>query len=244
MRLKALGLACAIGGMIIGSTAASAAPTFDFTDSAVAGGIGGTSYDITQGNIKITLSTVQGDLTFNDPFDGDVCPAVLECDGDGIGIISDEVQQIGENGDSQSLKVEFFDATTGDALKVLVESIAFLDMWIDNDDAYSFEKATLTFSNGPSLVVGAQEVEYTVGNSGGFVYFDVENNGGGAGKWVTYFTMTTPYGANDIDDGNNNAALAGLSVTAVPEPATWMMMLAGFVLVGTAMRRRQRHVIA
>ena len=29
-------------------------------------------------------------------------------------------------------------------------------------------------------------------------------------------------------------------VPGIPEPATWMMMLAGFALVGTAMKRRRR----
>jgi hypothetical protein len=30
----------------------------------------------------------------------------------------------------------------------------------------------------------------------------------------------------------------------VPEPATWMMLIAGFGLVGLAIRRRRRHVVA
>jgi hypothetical protein len=36
---------------------------------------------------------------------------------------------------------------------------------------------------------------------------------------------------------------AGVSIAAVPEPATWAMMIVGFAAVGTAMRRR-RNVIA
>lgn len=34
-------------------------------------------------------------------------------------------------------------------------------------------------------------------------------------------------------------ALDGVSVAAVPEPATWAMMIFGFGLVGAAMRRRR-----
>lgn len=38
--------------------------------------------------------------------------------------------------------------------------------------------------------------------------------------------------------------LDNVTVTAIPEPATWAKMIAGFVLTGAAMRRRNRHVVA
>ncbi len=40
------------------------------------------------------------------------------------------------------------------------------------------------------------------------------------------------------------ALLDGVSLNAVPEPATWALMLAGFGLVGVAVRRRQTTVAA
>lgn len=40
------------------------------------------------------------------------------------------------------------------------------------------------------------------------------------------------------------ALLDGVSVTAVPEPATWALLIAGFGLVGVAARRRSRAVAA
>ncbi|HEY1859431.1 MAG TPA: FxDxF family PEP-CTERM protein, partial [Gemmataceae bacterium] len=48
---------------------------------------------------------------------------------------------------------------------------------------------------------------------------------------------------NGTNTGNANSPYAGnLSANAVPEPSTWAMMLAGFGLVGFAMRRqRQSH---
>lgn len=47
----------------------------------------------------------------------------------------------------------------------------------------------------------------------------------------------------------NNAAVRPFDnytvlVTAVPEPATWALMIAGFATVGLGMRRRQRAVLA
>lgn len=40
------------------------------------------------------------------------------------------------------------------------------------------------------------------------------------------------------NEGSWGPALDSVSISAVPEPATWAMMLFGFVLVGGAMRRR------
>ena len=52
-----------------------------------------------------------------------------------------------------------------------------------------------------------------------------------------------------VDGGSNQPFLLSQrvnvrSVNAVPEPGTWMMMLAGFGIVGGAMRRRMRTTIS
>ena len=52
-----------------------------------------------------------------------------------------------------------------------------------------------------------------------------------------------------INGNNSGAGSLGGSITirqatAVPEPATWAMMLIGFGAVGFAMRRRQKPVLA
>jgi hypothetical protein len=48
---------------------------------------------------------------------------------------------------------------------------------------------------------------------------------------------------NAVANGND-LGLDDISLTAVPEPTTWAMMLAGFGLVGFSMRRRNRAVAA
>src|SRR5215204_2675669 len=56
-----------------------------------------------------------------------------------------------------------------------------------------------------------------------------------------------PYNLVEINGNNSGAGSLGGSITirqanAVPEPATWAMMLVGFGAVGFAMRRRQKPV--
>ncbi|MDP1028654.1 PEPxxWA-CTERM sorting domain-containing protein [Sphingomonas sp. KR1UV-12] len=49
---------------------------------------------------------------------------------------------------------------------------------------------------------------------------------------------------NGPDNLNDAFKLAQLTVTAVPEPATWAMMLVGFGMVGAAARYRRRKAVA
>ncbi len=52
------------------------------------------------------------------------------------------------------------------------------------------------------------------------------------------FTNTSP------TTGNAGIFLDAISVSAAPEPATWMMMIGGFGVAGVAMRRRRRETLA
>ena len=46
------------------------------------------------------------------------------------------------------------------------------------------------------------------------------------------------------DDDNHDDFIIRATISAVPEPATWAMMIGGFGLVGAAMRRRTRVTVA
>ncbi len=70
---------------------------------------------------------------------------------------------------------------------------------------------------------------------------------GGAGVASGAPLFTVQYGL--IDGGSNQPFLLSQrvnvrSVGAIPEPGTWMMMMAGFGIVGGAMRRRMRTSIS
>lgn len=62
---------------------------------------------------------------------------------------------------------------------------------------------------------------------------------------TSFFNFTLPSGVKMLSGSgtllSNPYAPGGGSVGAVPEPATWAMMLAGFAMLGTAMRRRRLH---
>ena len=59
-----------------------------------------------------------------------------------------------------------------------------------------------------------------------------------AGSTSTELTFKVDPATNSVD-----GILDNVSIAAVPEPATWLMMILGFGLVGGAMRYRQRHPV-
>jgi hypothetical protein len=61
---------------------------------------------------------------------------------------------------------------------------------------------------------------------------------GSASQALTFLSVGTPNGLPPV------ALLDGVSVTAVPEPAAWALMLAGFGLIGMVARRRSHAVTA
>ena len=61
---------------------------------------------------------------------------------------------------------------------------------------------------------------------------------GSASQALTFLSVGTPNGLPPV------ALLDGVSVTAVPEPAAWALMLTGFGLVGFAARRRSSALTA
>ncbi|MFS0773401.1 PEPxxWA-CTERM sorting domain-containing protein [Sphingomonas sp. 1P08PE] len=79
-------------------------------------------------------------------------------------------------------------------------------------------------------------ISKNVGNDGpstsSMVNFNV--NGTSSNVWLIGASINGPDGLNDA------FKLSRLTVTAVPEPATWAMMLTGFAMVGAAARYRRR----
>lgn len=88
--------------------------------------------------------------------------------------------------------------------------------------------STTTFPNAGGPGLGTNSVSTPVG--------------GLTGKFseTTKYTITVGSGASSVNDSINLSAGAG----AVPEPASWALMLAGFGFMGYSLRRRRREAVS
>lgn len=109
-----------------------------------------------------------------------------------------------------------------------VSVISFLVGGID-----SYNKVTLNFAGGSSQVLDGRAIvgldpTGAATNSGetGRVTYDF-----GSGPQLTSILFSSSQAAFEIDD----------IVAAAPEPATWLMMILGFGLVGGSLRRRRNR---
>jgi hypothetical protein len=103
----------------------------------------------------------------------------------------------------------------------LMRSISF--NWGSID---TYNTLTIHWSGGDEVIIG---------NPGGGNQQSPANNGAfwastGAGEYITGLTFQSGQNSFEIDD---------ISGSAVPEPATWAMMITGFGLAGAAIRRRR-----
>ena len=120
---------------------------------------------------------------------------------------------------------------------------------------------TLTFSYSHNLFGGSAdgappfEANYSVGNSSGQLLRGMITHSTGSPSNLDWKTGTGSFvgtGTSEILNftntsptmGNAGILLDEVSVSAVPEPATWMMMIGGFGVAGVAMRRRRRETLA
>ncbi|TRW18128.1 Npun_F0296 family exosortase-dependent surface protein [Glacieibacterium frigidum] len=85
---------------------------------------------------------------------------------------------------------------------------------------------TLTFRNGATVVAS------------------FTGAGLGAGNYAYTFTDAQNVTSVDFTSSNRAFEIDNVGVTAVPEPATWALLLVGFGMVGVAARRRSTSVAA
>lgn len=113
------------------------------------------------------------------------------------------------------------------------------DFAIHFGPAGSFADATLGAGSTGNLLSLTDWGRYDLGDLGGSAYTDRAAALGLAGGYdvLRLSLIVDSYGGNDRSFTINGFAAEGTA--AVPEAATWAMMIAGFGLAGAAMRRRK-----
>ena len=119
--------------------------------------------------------------------------------------------------------------------------------------ALTFAEGRLSSQVNTTATVTANDFDFDL--VGGLQLFDVTTstfvNGlltypgvGAENEWVLNATVLAGHSYNLIVNGTSKGPRAGIagdfSYSATPEAGTWMMMVAGFGLMGAAMRRRPR----
>jgi hypothetical protein len=121
--------------------------------------------------------------------------------------------------------------------------------------ALGYSGPTINYNSLPSGNIiaglgGSQTVNFP-GLLNGTVYIGLHFGGsapGDAGNNTAFFKIdasnldTIQINPVDAIGSSNAVLLAAVPTGAVPEPATWALMLLGFAGIGHAMRRRPRHV--
>jgi hypothetical protein len=153
------------------------------------------------------------------------------------------------NGTGYGDNIPKYDNSDHAAFFVDDNAIESLSQWVSltGGTKYTLSFALLATASGAN-----NPFNFSLTNSLDVIFANDTNNNFDVpvGSWKTFtYTFTSAYtGAYLLDflftSGKTPAKdvlLDGVSITptgAVPEPATWAMMLGGFALVGAAMRRR------
>ena len=93
---------------------------------------------------------------------------------------------------------------------------------------------TTTSPQGASATIGQE----------GFGIFLPANAVSGGGYTTLFLGYDDQRSLLTPPDDNHDDFMVRMTVTAIPEPATWAMLIGGFGLVGAAMRRRSQTTVA
>jgi len=103
-------------------------------------------------------------------------------------------------------------------------------------------------SGNPDGGPATKEVTVTIGSTSANFFYTIGGNSKGSMNYILEnLAFTSACGSNlltfqsDDKDSPFGAVIGGVSVSAVPEPATWMMLLLGFGGIGWMLRASRRQ---
>ncbi len=142
---------------------------------------------------------------------------------------------------NQDTHIWFTAANAGGGLELLFDfqqeyDISTLHFWNYDSESYDVDNVAFTFFNSANIQVGTLSATPALGSSPAIFAEDISLAAPLNVRYVKAFLT----GTNREVDFQNIGFTANVSVpvNTVPEPATWAMMLFGFGLVGSTMRRR------
>ena len=103
------------------------------------------------------------------------------------------------------------------------------------------------YSARPNVAAGSNGLDFSFGSLSGNVLYGVA--GGAVNNWQHYTALVTLSGPTTLTfsaaqtSDSLGGSLDNISVTAVPEPETYAMLLAGLGLMGTIARRRKNSPV-
>ncbi|MDO9430478.1 MAG: PEPxxWA-CTERM sorting domain-containing protein, partial [Phenylobacterium sp.] len=133
------------------------------------------------------------------------------------------------------IAVQSANGTDGSATLTSLGGFTNFSLFMGSPDTYN--SITFTFFNAPSVTLSGTQI------SNGGTLFPTTGDQSLAYRVNFYFGGDVAKSVTLQSIGQNAYESDGWAVSAVPEPATWAMMITGFGLAGAAIRRR-RNILA
>ncbi len=254
--VRTIGALTAAATMMAATPAMAETVVFNFLTA----GQGGGKYSATVGDttVNVRVSAWTAALTGNHK----ISSASLQKYDKGFGIITstdnggrDNLHTIDNNKSADFILLQFDQAVRLDT--GVLNAFSVLGGPADNDAYVGFANTDKAWNQNYNLSGFSYDAlfdGYSVKGTGSSAPMALNPTGEFANLWVVgadFFgidSITYKDGrktkTKDVYDGFKLSSLVVTTQTAVPEPATWAMMIAGFGLVGAGLRRRSRSRVA
>lgn len=243
-RLCASVCSLALSGIVVTQPAMAADVIFSLTGSSSTSGSDGNSrtYSATSGSTTVNVRATGWSLTAPNA-GGSVYDSYLGAFSNGLGVTSgDETGSGNTHTTDNQNRFDFIVLQFDQAVRLVSGSFTAYSLggFTDNDATIGFGTTNLAWNSQPALNNQSYGTLTSLFNGG---FTNQTGSGSSASRAISnnYGNIWLVGASFANADGKFDAfKFSGATVrTAVPEPATWAMMIIGFGLTGAAMRRRK-----